>query len=465
MPRQAARLVLGRSVKAKTIRQRPFSTTPRRSDDDAKNNSSSSSNSNARNQRSVAAASALGAMSNSRSGAPSSSSSSSSPSQQGSRKPIEIRRTMGMRPPTLSRPPGLGQGRNIIDLKSLPRRTDGAPRFVRPPPHLGSGSSGGDRPAPGSSGFVPRFAGRTGGGGGGGFQGAPRGNRFGPGARTGGSLGSFRPQRPGGGRFGGQQPRTGGGGARRGPPRRKRDDKKPREQDATEAGMEQMDEEVQKYVATLDAGGVERPYKPSTTLESLIGWGPAVATNTAIGQAEIAVRNMRIMGGGRGFQEAESTFELKDVNRWLSAGQPIFYSNMEQKKGVTMMLSPGKADKIVEKKHAAIIEKGKEKYGEDWAAFVKAYNKRGTADEIEKKSREQAERVLIKHVNDRNLVSTKNKTTREAIIKYAVKGDHPVIKQAEDTWGKLAMYAAHERSYRPVDAARLEAKVRTLVKA
>lgn len=48
--------------------------------------------------------------------------------------------------------------------------------------------------------------------------------------------------------------------------------------------------------------GTTMAFNPSLTLESLTGWGPAVATSgTPFGQGEIVMRQARILGGGQPF--------------------------------------------------------------------------------------------------------------------------------------------------------------------
>lgn len=480
MPRQPARLVLGRSAKAKlsskSPRLRPFSTTPRRHLDDANNDDNSGNGPlpKTHRERSVAAASALGAIGSSGPRG------TSAPSA-GRGRPF-VARSLGVKPGVLARPPGLGRPEGIISLKSLPRRADGAPTpLVRRPGQLGGS---GDRPPPGSPGFVPRFAGRSGhdgfsrpprGGGfshrGGGSGGGFGGNRFGgggggggfgaPGSGRGGRGGARFGARGGGGGRGGRGGRGGAGGRSRGRKDNKnKDDSKDREDDTARA---EMSGRVQKYMREHDIAGPERQYEPSTTLESLIGWGPAVATNTAIGQAEIAMRNLRIMGGGRGFHENEQSFRIADVKRWESANKPIMYSRVEQKKATLMMLAPGKVEKMAQKSIDGFIERLQKKHGTNYSAFVEEY-KTLTARKIKDKLKAAAERQVDQVANDWDMRGTKNKTTREAIIKYAAQGDHPEVKYAEDTWGKLARYHASVPTYRPVDGAQFDNKVRSLVR-
>lgn len=477
MPRQPARLVLGRSARAKLSSKapclRPFSTTPLRFDDDANNDSNNNvAFPKSQRERSLAAADALGAISSSRGRG-----SSAPPAGVG--RPFAAR-SVGANPGVLARPPGLGRPEGIISLKSLPKRPDGAFRSpLRRPGQLGGDR--GDRPPPGSPGFVPRFAGRSGPDGfsrspppsrGGGFS--PRGGGFG-GNRFGGSggfsaSGYGRQGGLGGGRGGGRFGARGGGGGRggrggAGGRAGKRTNSKKKDDDSKDKDDEnariEMSGPVQDHVRELEVAGPERPYKPSTTLESLIGWGPAVATNTAIGQAEIAMRNLRIMGGGRGFHENEQSFRISDVKKWESTNKPIMYSRVEQKKASLMMLSPGKVEKMAQKSIDGLIGRLQKKHGTNYSAFVQEY-KELTAGNFKEKMRAAAEQRLDHIARDPK--GTKNTITREAIIKYAAQGDHPEVKYAEDTWGKLARYHASVPTYRPADGVQFDKKVRSLIR-
>ncbi|PSR97218.1 hypothetical protein BD289DRAFT_480245 [Coniella lustricola] len=530
MPRQAVRVVLGRggsSAAASSIRRhQAFSTTTPRSRDGENNNGNNNGRPSdaTRRGRSAAAASALGAMSRSappvsssqggqggqgREGAGGAAGNSGGPNSNNSRTPAPAFRSLN-----LSRPGGAGG--NIISLKSLPARAAGAaPRnIVRAPAKLGGAGSGAGgsgrfvgRSRPGDAGAdssghrsrsqygeQPRQGAGTGTSGSG-FSRAPgAGRSSGAGQpRSGGSSfgfggGNARSPRPagagasgssgfrrgpvgaraGGGRFGGARA---GGAQGRGGKSQKRDGdrRKGRDGKGRDGKQEtsQMDESVKDYEETFEAGGLDQPYKPRTlSLKRLLGHGPAVATNTALGQAEIAIRNMRIIAGGRGVASIyESSFELTDIKRWRSAGKPIMFSNLEQKKSAELMLAPGKLERTAERIHDALVRRWQVQYGEDYESFVKAYMSHGGLDGIMEKARKQARRQFNQSVDDRQLKRTHNKTTRDAIAKFALKGDHPEIKPATDTWSRLAMYAAHERSYRPMDAASLEQKVRTLVKA
>lgn len=228
-----------------------------------------------------------------------------------------------------------------------------------------------------------------------------------------------------------------------------------------------LDDTIKEYVREADEGGVVHQYKPSTTLESLIGWGPAVATNTALGQAETAMRSMRILGGGRAHSELEQSFGITDVRRWMSAGKPINYSRLEQKEASLRMLRPKATEDSVNHRMQAHIEKLKKKHGEDYQSFVKEFvQDGGSMSAVRNNMTEKIEASFTEHlVNDVKLEHTKVQTTKEAIIKYGIKGDHPEIKYAEDTWGKLARYYARSATYRPADAAKFDEKMRSLVRS
>lgn len=436
MPRQAARLVLGRSARTSiptetpSSRLQPFSTTPRTwadldgTNNNRKNNGDSSSSAPARRGRSVAAASALGAMS----------------SKTGEN------RFAGQRS-ILARPAGLGRPGNVISMKSLPQRADGAPRpLIRRPSQLG------DRPPPGSSGFTPRFAGRSGADNFGGRGGFPRGGSGRGGAMRGrGGRGRGRGRGRRGGARGGRESKEDGGGERH-------------ELDSDDLIGMPVGETIEQHVKEVEQAGPARAYKPSTSLESLVGWGPAVATNTAMGQAETALRAMRIMGGGRAHAELEQSFRLTDLMRWDSASKPIMYSRIEQKEASEKMQRPDWADKLADERLQAMIGSFKKKHGDNYEQFVKDFNSYGSLAAQREKGKKKFEAEFARHVEDVPLQRTKNKVTKEAIIKFGIKGEHPEVKYSTDKWAKLANYHAHGATYRPADAAKFDEKMRSLVR-
>ncbi|KAL1847871.1 hypothetical protein Daus18300_013786 [Diaporthe australafricana] len=474
MPRQAARLVLGRSAKAPpTARLRPFSTTPARRNDDASKPPS-------RRERSVAAASALGAMSR-----PSNPSQSfqGSPDAAGG-KPAGARKPLS---PPRSAALGSKLGSNVISMKSLPKRDAGASRpLIRRvdnelsggqrslPGQARSGGEGG-RFKPGPDG--PRFARQPGFQG---YQGGQAGQRVQGGAPTPrfrASLGG-RPsggsKRPPGKRAGGMKKKGG-----------RDDDKKKDRVGEAKPGLDGLDEEVQNYVREHQVGGPETDYKPSVTLESLVGWGPAVATNTSLGQADLAARSIKVLGGGRGASEEEQSFKIDDVRKWLVANKPIYFSNVEQKRAVIETLSHEKRNKKVQTYMDAIVKEIQQKNGNNWGAFVESFKawaaKLASTDEGKKlgeslvKSNARPEdwlRAVAEARANADLedMAKKYKThntknTREAILKNVLKGEHPEVKYAEDVYGKLAKYHAQGSTYTIADGAKFDERIRKLIKA
>jgi hypothetical protein len=78
--------------------------------------------------------------------------------------------------------------------------------------------------------------------------------------------------------------------------------------------------------------GVVTAYTPVVTPETLMGHGPAIATNTAIGQIETAMRSMRILGGGRGFNTEIITDDPKRrFQRYYHDKEPLFFDTPRQK--------------------------------------------------------------------------------------------------------------------------------------
>ncbi|ROW07723.1 hypothetical protein VMCG_03616 [Cytospora schulzeri] len=465
MPRHAARLVLGRSARSSltTTTPRSFSSTPRHFDDDDASKPT-------RRERSVAAASALGAMSRPSEPTPNA-------AQQRSQV-LDARRLGANRTPNVIRPPiaGARPGGNVISLRSLPRRggtggfNSGFRSIMKPEGAQGGQGGQGDRPGPGFSGQGGRFARRTTGPG---FSRATEsysGSGGRPQARTRGGGGGGRGGMRGGARGGARKPRTDS-------------DKKKDEDERNNGGMNAMDEEVKAYVQEQEVGGKERPYIPSTTLESLVGWGPAVATNTALGQADIAMRNVRIMGGGRPLVEGEQSFKINEVKTWLARNKPIFFSSLDQKKAVMDTLSHEKKEKVIQANMDATVKEIQKKTGNNWGAFVGAFKEwsaKMPSTELGKKlaptvgehaTPEAWLRATAEYKANANLKAlaegykTQNtKTTREAIAKYALKGEHPEVKYAEDLFGKLAMYHAHGSTYRTTDGDKFDEKMRKLIR-
>lgn len=485
MPRHAARLVLGRSARsALPITPRTFSTTPRHFDDDDAGDIKPTTTT--RRERSVAAASALGAMSRPSEPTPNA-------ARQKPQQVLDARSLSARRPSNVVRPPAPGGARpgNVISLKSLPRKPAddgvgaGGPVF-RSLGGYGRGGQGGEggrggRPAQRGGSGQGRFVNRTTGPG---FTRATEsysgsGGRF-P-ARAGGASASARGG-GGGGRGrgrGGRGSTRGGGGARK---PRSDNDKKKDEDERNNGGMEAMDQEVKAFVQEQEVGGKATAYTPSTTLESLVGWGPAVATNTALGQADIAMRNVRIMGGGRPLAEGEQSFKINEVKSWLARNKPIFFSSLDQKKAVMETLSHERKERIIQANMDATVKEIQKTTGDNWGAFVSAlkeWSAKMPSTELGRKlaasvgenaTPEAWLRAVAEHKANTNLTAlavgykTQNtKTTREAIARYALKGEHPEVKYSEDLFGKLAMYHAHGSTYRITDGDKFDEKMRKLI--
>lgn len=312
------------------------------------------------------------------------------------------------------------------------------------------------------------------------FTPGPNGPRF---ARPPGFKGQ-RAGGPGGARFG-------AGGGKRPPMKRaggakkaKDDEKKKEREQAKQTGIKSLSEEVQAYVREQQVGGPERLYKPSVTLESLVGWGPAVATNTALGQADMAFRSVKTLGGGRGAGEEEQSFKIDDVKKWLVANKPIYFSNFEQKKAVIETLSHEKRNKMVQRYMQSLVSRIQGDNGNNWGAFVQSLKawatelasseegKKVGEDLIKSNARPEewlkalAEaRVAAKLDNMAKDYKTHNtENTKEAIRKFVLKGEHPEVKYAEDVYGKLATYHAQGSTYTIADGAKFDEKIRKLIK-
>lgn len=267
--------------------------------------------------------------------------------------------------------------------------------------------------------------------------------------------------------------------------RRSDGDKKKERDEAANSGLNSLDEEVQAYVREQQVGGPERAYKPSVTLESLVGWGPAVATNTALGQADMAFRSVKVLGGGRGAGEEEQSFKIDDVKKWLVANKPIYFSNVEQKKAVIQTLSHEKRDKLVQKSMDAIVRAIQKKNGNNWGAFVGSFKEWAAKLASSEKGKQLGESLVksnarpedwlraaaeasatAKLENMARKYKTQNtKNTREAIQKYVLKGEHPEVKYAEDVYGKLATYHAQGSTYTIADGVKFDERIKKLIKA
>lgn len=364
-------------------------------------------------------------------------------------------------------------GDNIISMKSLPRRGDGAPRpqfarrgedggargargdnngpprFVRMP-----GAAPGSGPRPGEAGFVPRFAHRV-------SPGAPRGG------------GGYRGASGGRGRGGGGARGRGrgrGGGSARGRARRQReksDKEKEKEKLASDKGSDakSLGPEVQEYIKTT-AEGADVPYTPSLTLDSLIGYGPAVATNTSLGAVETAMRSMRLLGGGRSFAATELTFQMSELERPLHGGKPIFYSSLQQKMSARKDLErkyskdtdDAKVDRVLRRTLRTIKKTNKNDANALNAALQKFEDNKEEEIKRIRNAIEKQERTRTTHWK------TPKDSTKKAILQFAVQGKHAAPKYAgSDVLKRLSMYHAHGSTYRAGDGQKFDDKAKALL--
>ena len=308
-----------------TTTRKSFSTTASRPDDNNNNNNNGAGQDKPTgHQRSAQAASRLGSLA------------------RASGSPVRITRVpVDGAPPRGNAPPGvisvsslkgplakrLGQGR-------FANREGGEPklpgfRSIRGSPAFQPGA-GGPRPGPAAGGRpsygasrlgTGRFAGRPAG------PGGPGGNR-GP-ARFGG------PGRPGA-RFGG--PRSGPGGGRSkgaaGRPRRERKDDDEKDKKPVNDRDEKfvLSPEEQTVINRIDQG-VRVPYTPVLTIDNLLGNGPAVATDAALGRAETAIRTMRILGGGMAFNSDVNVTGDPEAarKRYYEEKKPVFMHSVAEK--------------------------------------------------------------------------------------------------------------------------------------
>ncbi|KAK1764826.1 hypothetical protein QBC33DRAFT_546138 [Phialemonium atrogriseum] len=245
---------------------------------------------------------------------------------------------------------------------------------------------------------TPRPAGRFAPSGGQGFPPRTGGPRT-PFQRGGGDAGAggFRGRGRGRGR-------GGGGAGGRGGKRKKKDEEAAKDDNAN--GKLICTPEEQDWLNRIEQG-VVTPYTPPTTLESLVGHGPALATDVSIGKVEAAMRGMRILGGGKPYNPDGFFNDPKDnVNRYYHEKKPVFFDSLKEK---------------------------------EWLE--------GSQDGV---------RIYPPHEN-----------TKAAIIQAAVQGKYvaPKFAALNDTLGMLASYHAREATYTPTDGEKFDAKVRSLLPA
>ncbi|RYP56161.1 hypothetical protein DL771_012106 [Monosporascus sp. 5C6A] len=190
---------------------------------------------------------------------------------------------------------------NIISVKSLPRAGfQGIRRYD---------------PGAGRTGALPL----TGNSSGWGAGPVTRGGFRGRGGRIVGGAGGARGGRGRGGR----------GGARRRRPARSEEDEEAAAREKTEDEYYVSKEERAWFAARAE--GVERPFQPQLTLESLAGYGPAVATSgTPFARGETVIRQARVLGGGRPYHE-DDRVPPEDALKAFREGTGVFFATPEAK--------------------------------------------------------------------------------------------------------------------------------------
>ncbi|KAI0837504.1 hypothetical protein F5Y06DRAFT_67490 [Hypoxylon sp. FL0890] len=220
------------------------------------------------------------------------------------------------------RPMGRAQRPNVITLDNLSRGglNGNNPRDIRL-----SINRNGDGPNRGA--FGPNIIR-------GGFRGRGRGGSFSPSFNGGGGMTRGR---GGGGGGGGRfnrddRPRRGarGGAGGAGQRRRRRGNK-----DDKEGDMEEEDSvdtpRINAYLEEKETG-MTMAFNPSLSLESLAGWGPAIATSTSpFGQGEVVLRQARILGGGQHFHP-QHLMGPDDIRAGYRDGTGVFVPPSEEGK-------------------------------------------------------------------------------------------------------------------------------------
>ncbi|KAK0657411.1 hypothetical protein B0T16DRAFT_401651 [Cercophora newfieldiana] len=124
--------------------------------------------------------------------------------------------------------------------------------------------------------------------------------------------------------------RTRGRGGRKGG----RDDKKKKkkEQFEDEQGKMVLTPEEQALMNQIEQGVVE-DYVPKLTAKEILGYGPAVASDTRTAKVETVMHAMRMLGGARTFNsDAGVTGDTREVvTRLYHEKKPVFFNSAEEK--------------------------------------------------------------------------------------------------------------------------------------
>ncbi|KAK4451562.1 hypothetical protein QBC34DRAFT_400103 [Podospora aff. communis PSN243] len=90
--------------------------------------------------------------------------------------------------------------------------------------------------------------------------------------------------------------------------------------------------EEQKVMNDVEQG-VVTDYAPKLTAKEILGYGPAVASDTAMAKIESAMEAMRMLGGARAFNsDAGVTGDTREtVKRYFHEKKPVFFNTPEEK--------------------------------------------------------------------------------------------------------------------------------------
>ncbi|EAA35804.1 hypothetical protein GE21DRAFT_115 [Neurospora crassa] len=110
-------------------------------------------------------------------------------------------------------------------------------------------------------------------------------------------------------------------------------------------------EEEKAFLRGLEQGKVTE-YVPKLTPDTLLGYGPPVATDAALGKVESAMRTMRILGGGLPFndQSGVTSDPTAIKHRYVHEKKPVFFSSVEEKEWVRESLDKFAVSEGPEKK-------------------------------------------------------------------------------------------------------------------
>jgi hypothetical protein len=113
--------------------------------------------------------------------------------------------------------------------------------------------------------------------------------------------------------------------------------------------------EEQEWVNHVEQG-VVTPYNPSLTLESLVGYGPAIATDSNLGKVESAMRSMRILGGAMAFNSDGLRLEPTEYVKRYYQEKPVFFHSKQEKDWVEAAKPGVKFSPLSEATKTAIID-------------------------------------------------------------------------------------------------------------